>query len=201
MAAASVELKLDDIADIRAYERERDEFRAHIIALKKKRRIHVGAFQTLLFENRDTIRFQIQEMSRVEKINTDEGIQVELDIYNPLISRPGRLCATLFLELTSDEQLREWLPKLVGVERSYELHLGEGDGVSIIKGQLDSGQEEMLTRDDTTAAVNYLFWDLTSEDTARLAAGPAKLVCAHPAYLEEAELSDVNRETLAADLR
>ncbi len=200
MATTSVELTIDDIADIRAYERERDEFRTHIIALKKKRRIHVGAFQTLLFENRDTIRFQIQEMSRVEKITTDEGIQVELDIYNPLISRPGRLCATLFLELTSDEQLREWLPKLVGVERSYELHLGVGDNLRTIKGQLDSGQEEMLTRDDTTAAVNYLFWDLTPDDTAALKAGPATLVCTHPAYLEEAELTDLNRESLVNDL-
>ncbi len=193
-------LTIADIADNRAYEREREEFRTHIIALKKQRRIHVGAFQTLLFENRDTIRFQIQEMSRAEKIITDEGIQVELDIYNPLISRPGRLSATLFLELTSDDQLREWLPRLVGVERAYELRLGTGDSQRVITCQLDDGHEEMLTREETTAAVNYLYWDLTSEDAALLASGPAVLACTHPAYLEEAELTDVNRASLAADL-
>ena len=83
-------LALDDIADLRAYERERIEFRQEIIALKKRRRIHVGPHLTLLFENRQTIRFQIQEMARAEKILSDEGIQTELDIYNPLIPEPGR---------------------------------------------------------------------------------------------------------------
>ena len=85
-----MKLTLDDIADLRAYERERDRFRAHIIELKKRRRVPVGPFVTFLFENRETIRFQIQEMARVEKIITDEGIQHELDVYNPLIPTPAR---------------------------------------------------------------------------------------------------------------
>src|SRR5215213_7045028 len=117
-------LTLDDIADARAYERERDAFRAHIIDLKKRRRVGVGPFVTLLFENRDTIRFQIQEMARAEKIITDEGIQTELDIYNPLIPQAGQVSATLFIELTDKDQLLEWLPKLVGIETEVELRLG-----------------------------------------------------------------------------
>lgn len=194
-------LTLDDIADLRAYERERQEFRARIIALKKQRRVHVGTLQTLVFENRDTIRFQIQEMARVEKIFTDEAVQHELDTYNPLVSRPGMLCATLFIELTSDEQLREWLPKLAGVERRYELHLGEGADREVIAGRLDRDHEQTLTRDEMTASVHYLWWPLTPEQTDRLAAGPATVVCTHPAYLEEAELSDLTRASLVADLR
>ena len=79
---------------------------------------------TLVFENRDTVRFQIQEMARVEKIITDEGIEAELDIYNPLIPEPGQLSATLFIELTTDEPLRAWLPKLVGIERAVVLRFG-----------------------------------------------------------------------------
>src|SRR3546814_13520606 len=114
-------LGLDDIADLRAYERERDEFRRHVIELKKRRRVHVGTILTLVFECRDTIRFQIQEMARVEKLITDEAIQNELDTYNPLIPDAGQLCATVFLELTSDEQLREWLPTLVGIDRSLKI--------------------------------------------------------------------------------
>jgi hypothetical protein len=78
-------LTLDDIADLRAYEREREAFREQVIALKKRRRVGVGPFVTFVFENRETIRFQIQEMARVERILTDEGIQTELDTYNPLI--------------------------------------------------------------------------------------------------------------------
>jgi Protein of unknown function (DUF3501) len=186
----SHELTIDDIADLRAYERERQEFRAKVIALKKPRRVHLGTIQTLVFENRDTIRFQIQEMARVEKIFTDEGILHELATYNPLISRPGKLSATLFIELTSDEQLREWLPKLAGVERCFELHVGEGEDLEIIP-----------ARDEMTASVHYLWWPLDAAQTDKLAAGPASVVCTHPAYLEQADLADSTRASLVADLR
>ena len=106
--APSRKLTLDDIADLRAYERTRDEFRAEIITLKKRRRIGVGLFVTLLFENRETILFQVQEMARAENILSDEGITTELNVYNPLIPLPGTLSATLFLELTSEcNELRQ----------------------------------------------------------------------------------------------
>src|SRR3954467_2418348 len=118
-------LSLDDIADLREYERERETFREHVIALKKKRRIALGPIVTLVFESRDTIRFQIQEMARAERMLTDEAIQTELDIYNPLVPEPGRLAATLFIELTTEEDLRTWLPRLVGIERSIRLHIGD----------------------------------------------------------------------------
>ncbi len=151
-------LTLDDIADLRAYERERDDFRQEIIALKKRRRIALGPVVTVLFENRDTIRFQIQEMARAERILTDEGIQTELDIYNPLVPDPGRLAATLFIELTSDDQLREWLPKLVGIETALEFHLGpEGH---VVRCQVDPDHERQLTREDTTASVHYIHFSL-----------------------------------------
>ncbi|HEX7096666.1 MAG TPA: DUF3501 family protein, partial [Acidimicrobiales bacterium] len=71
-------LTLDDIADFRAYERERKAFRQHVIELKQRRRVPVGPFITFVFENRDTIRFQIQEMARVEKLYSDEAILHEL---------------------------------------------------------------------------------------------------------------------------
>lgn len=198
--ASGVELTLDDIKDQRAYEREREEFRSYVIDLKKKRRVHVGIFQTLMFENRDTMRFQIQEMARVEKINSDEGILAELRVYNPLISRPGKLSATLFLELTTDEQLREWLPRLAGIERSYELRIGEGDDVEVVGCRVDEGHDETLTRDEPTASVHYIWWPVSSALAKRLAAGPAQVVCTHPNYLEVTELGDVTRESLAADL-
>src|SRR3982751_1121738 len=120
-------LTLDDIVDLRAYERERDEFRQHIIDLKKRRRVGVGPIVTLVFENRDTIRFQIQEMARAERMLRDDQIQTELDVYNPLIPEAGELSATLFVELTSKDELMQWLPKLVGIERSVELVIGATD--------------------------------------------------------------------------
>jgi hypothetical protein len=199
--ATDRKLTLDDIADLRAYERERDEFRAHVIALKKRRRVHLGPFITLLFENRDTIRFQIQEMARAERIFSDEGIEVELGIYNPLIPEPGHLAATLFIELTSDEQLREWLPKLVGIERSVVLRIGEGEAAVDIRCEVDPDHERQLTREEVTASVHYVHFTLTPEQVERFAEGPVWLLIDHPEYLEDVELPDWTRDELLTDLR
>jgi hypothetical protein len=199
--AVSVELTIDDISDLRAYERERKVFRPRIIELKKKRRVHVGTLMTLVFENRDTIRFQVQEMARIEKITTDAGIGTELRTYNPLISRPGRLSATLFLELTTDDQLREWLPKLVGVERAIALQIGEGKDAEVIANNTDLAHDDALTRPETTSAVHYVWWPVSADQVDRLAVEPAKIICTHPAYLEEMQLSDENRSQIVSDLR
>ena len=190
-------LTLDDIADVRAYERERDEFRTHVIDLKRRRRVHVGLFVTFLFENRDTIRFQIQEMARVEKLTTDEDIQIELDTYNPMIPNPGQICATMFIELTTDEQMREWLTKLAGVEHAVRLVLSDGTEIPAI---IDEQHSEGLTRDHVTAAVHYLRWEFTPEQVAAFAAGNVQLRIDHPEYLEVTELADGTRAELLTDL-
>src|ERR1035437_8115114 len=139
------ELTLADIADQRAYERERDEFRREVIAAKKVRRITVGPVITLTFESRLTMRFQIQEMARAEKMVSDEQIQHELDVYNRLLPAPGELSATLFLELTSEAELRKWLPELVGVERSCELRIGRGDGAEVVTSTPEETHQSHLT--------------------------------------------------------
>jgi hypothetical protein len=194
-------LTLEDIADLRAYEREREGFRRHVIEVKKRRRVHVGTILTLVFENRDTIRFQIQEMARVEKLISDEAIQDELDTYNPLIPEPGQLCATVFLELTSDEQLREWLPKLVGIERSLILRVGEGDDVLDLRAITEEAHAGQLTREEVTASVHYVRWELDPAQIDRVEAGPVRLVVDHPSYLEEAELAATTVAELVRDLR
>jgi hypothetical protein len=194
-------LSLDDIADLRAYERERDEFRNRIIALKRRRRVAVGPIITLLFENRDTIRFQIQEMARAEKMLTDEAIQTELDVYNPLIPEPGELSATLFVELTSKEQLVEWLPKLVGVERSVEFLIGEGAGADVVRCEVEAAHADQLTREDVTASVHYVRFRFTPEQVERFAGEPVVLAVNHPAYAEGARLNPETKSALLEDLR
>lgn len=196
-----MKLTLEDIADQRAYEREREEFRAHVIALKKRRRVHVGPILTLVFENRDTIRFQIQEMARVEKLITDEAIQGELDTYNPLIPEAGQLCATLFLELTEEAQMREWLPKLVGIEAAMGLRAGPGDDAVLLRAVPEADHAGQLTRDDITASVHYLHWRIAPGDIDRIATGPVALVVDHPAYVHQAELDAATAEELLGDLR
>ena len=142
--STSRKLTVADIADARAYEREREALRAHVIDLKRRRRVSLGTVVTLTFESRDTMRYQIQEMARVERIFTDQGIQEELDSYNPLIPEPGHLSATLFIELTTDDQLREWLPKLVGIETSVVFRLPGGHEVRCT---VDPQHAEQLTRE------------------------------------------------------
>jgi hypothetical protein len=193
-------LTLDDIADLRAYERERTSFRNEVIALKKRRRIAVGPVVTLLFENRQTIRFQVQEMARAEKIMADEGIQAELDIYNPLVPDPGHLAATLFLELTSDEQLREWLPKLVGIETQVVFRLGDGEDRVEVRCTVDPDHEKQLTRDEITASVHYVHVAFTPEQVTAFSAGPVALAIDHRAYGFETVLTAENVVELAADL-
>ncbi len=205
-------LTLDDIVDLRAYERERDAFRRHVIELKKGRRIHLGTIVTLTFENADTVRFQIQEMARAERMLRDEQIAHEVEVYNELIPDPGELSATLFLELTSDDQLREWLPKLVGVQRHVRFRFGSGDGAdsgesenvdNTVDNTVDSipEDEERLTREDeTTPAVHYVKFRFTLAQVAALREGPAFLEITHPEYRESVELSPAQRSELAADL-
>lgn len=193
----SQELQLEDITDLRAYEREREAFRDDIIQLKKRRRCGVGPFVTLLFENRETVRFQIQEMARAERIITDEGIQAELDIYNPLIPAAGQLCATLFLELTNDAQLREWLPKLVGIERSAIIQLADGARIACTT---DAQHESQLTREETTAAVHYVTWHLTDEQVNSFAAGGAALVIDHANYQFSHGFGEDTHQELLSDL-
>jgi hypothetical protein len=197
--ASSRKLTLDDIADARAYERERAEFRARVIEVKARRRVSLGPILTAMFENRDTMRLQVQEMARVEHIVTDEGIQAELDAYNPLIPEPGELCATVFLELTSDDEMREWLPRLVGIERSLRLRIGP-DSVAV-PATVDERHASQLTRETVTAAVHYVHWTLSAEQVEAVAAGPVVLATDHPEYRYEAVLAPETVAELLSDLR
>lgn len=205
-------LTLADIEDLRAYERGREAYRTRVIELKRRRRVAVGPLVTFVFENRETIRFQVQEMARVEKMISDEQIQGELDVYNPLIPNPGELSATLFVELTSEAALREWLGKLVGIERAVELRLGahgpvttDGQGdkatAEVIRATPEAAHEEALTRKSVTASVHYVWFSLTEAQVERFAEGPVALAVAHPAYLESATLSDATVTELLEDLR
>jgi hypothetical protein len=201
MTTTSRKLTLDDIADLRAYERERADYRERIIVLKKTRRIGVGPIITLMFENRETMRFQIQEMARAEKILSDEAIQHEVDTYNALIPEPGQLSATLFLELTTKMELLEWLPKMVGVERSVELVIGEGDDALVVPCIPEESHEEQLTRPDVTASVHYIRFELSPTEIDAFAAGAVALRVNHDQYLESTVLSEATIASLLEDLR
>ena len=152
---------------------------------------------TLVFECVDTVRFQVQEMARVEKIISDEAIQVELDIYNRLLPGERELSATLFIELTSDTELREWLPALVGIERQIGISL---DG-AVVASAPEAVHAAALTRDTVTPAVHYLRFAFTEAQVAAFRdAAEVALVSVHPAYGARAVLPPAVREELLGDL-
>jgi hypothetical protein len=190
-------LTIADIADLRAYERERAELRARIVDLKRRRRFSLGDLLTITFENTDTMRFQVQEMARAERMLTDAAIEHEVATYNELIPDPGELSGTLFVELTSDELLREWLPKLIGIQRCLRFEVGAAsDAVPAIP-----EDEERLTREDITTTVHYLKFRFTPEQQAVFVdpAGIVRIVVDHPEYRAAVELTDEQRRELARD--
>jgi hypothetical protein len=193
-------LTLADISDLRAYERERDEFRSRVMAEKRVRRVAVGPIVTMVFENRDTVRLQIQEMARAERMLSDDQIQAELDIYNPLIPGRGELSATLFVELTSKADLETWLPRLVGIERVVELRIGEG-APDVVPAEPEEAHAAQLTREELTATVHYIRFRLTPAQVEQFPLEAVEVAVNHPSYTEGTFLSDDAKRSLTRDLR
>jgi hypothetical protein len=190
-------LTLADVLDLRAYERVRDDYRARVIAKKRNRRVALGPIMTLVFECLDTVRFQVQEMARVEKIISDEAIQVELDIYNRLLPVEGELSATLFIELTSEQELRDWLPTLVGIEHEVAIAVGDDLAASVPEAE----HAAALTRESITPAVHYLRFPFTEAQVAAFGeAAEVALVSTHPAYPARTVLEPAVRAELLGDL-
>jgi len=190
-------LTLDDVLDLRAYERVREDYRSRVISRKRNRRVSLGPIMTLVFECVDTVRFQVQEMARVEKIISDEAMQVELDIYNRLLPGERELSATLFIELTSDHDLREWLPRLVGIERRIGISM-DGDAVASVP---EAEHAAALTRDTITPAVHYLRFGFTEAQVEAFRdAAEVAVVATHPAYEAHTVLPPPVRAELLGDL-
>ncbi len=182
-----------DIKDLREYERERDEFLAEIIATKKRRRISIGDLTTIVFENAATMRFQIQEMARAERMLRDEQIAHEVETYNELIPGTGELSGTLFIEIDDEQSLRYWLPRLVGIQD--HVHIAVQD--ELVTGRPED--VERLTRPDTTSTVHYLKFAFTPEQQRAFADGPVRIVIDHPEYEAATVLTAEQRDELVGD--
>jgi len=182
-----------DIKDLREYERERAEFRAEIIATKKRRRIAIGDITTIVFENAATMRFQIQEMARAERMLRDEQIARELETYNELIPGDNELSGTLFIEIDDDQALHYWLPRLVDIQD--HVHIGVQDELVTARPE----DAERLTRPYTTTTVHYLKFAFTPSQQRAFADGPVRILIDHPEYEATAELTAEQREELVGD--
>jgi hypothetical protein len=192
-------LRTSDLAGLEAYARLRDEYRRAVIAYKRTRRMAVGEKVTLLFEDRETLRFQVQEMLLVERIADPQHVQHELDVYNELMPGEGELSATLFIEIEEQSRIRPELDRLVGIDEHVSLRLGEGASARRIAARFDPKQFE----EERVSAVQYIRFSLNAEEGALLAdlRVPAAVEIDHPSYRRSAPLADELRRSLAAGLQ
>jgi Protein of unknown function (DUF3501) len=185
-----------DLLSLEAYHRERTRLRAEVLAHKRNRHVGIGPNVTLYFEDRLTMRYQVQEMLRVERIFESEAIAEELEAYNPLIPDGMNLKATMMLEYPDVAERRTALAQLGGIEHASYVEVGAF-------GRVFAYADEDLprTEDDKTSAVHFLRFELDSAMCAALKAGAAlKLGVDHAQYRHEVEVPAAVRASLTADL-
>ena len=187
----------ESLLSLEAYAKERGPFRARVIAHKKARTVHLGAHVTLLFEDELTVRYQIQEMLRIEKIFEDEGIRDELDAYNPLVPDGTNLKATMLLEYEDEEERKAALARLIGVEDRVWV---EVEGCARVHAIADEDLER--ENGEKTSAVHFLRFQLTPEMAAALKRGRGMAIGVdHPSCTETIPaVSAETRAALSADL-
>ncbi len=192
-------LAREEIVPLASYASVRDAFRSAVIAYKRARRMSVGPSVTLLFEDRETLRFQVQEMLWVERIEEPERVQHELDVYNELMPGARELSATLFVEITEPGRIRAELDRLIGIDEHVALVLGAGSDERALRAKFDAKQME----DDRISAVQYIRFALDDDAVAALARVDhyAAIRISHPHYAHEAVLPPAVHESLAAGLR
>ncbi|HEY2748485.1 MAG TPA: DUF3501 family protein [Polyangia bacterium] len=183
-----------DIRGPKLYAAIRDDLRKRVIEAKRVRRVSVGPLVSVVFENRTTMIFQVEEMCRAEQITEPAKVQEELDVYNKILPDDGQLGATLLVEITNEAEIAPTLERLVGLHEHVWLVVG-GER---IKAEFDPEQ----FAGDKLAAVQYLKFTLSAAAQSALAeAGTAvALAIDHPSYRHEARLGEGSRASLAADL-
>jgi hypothetical protein len=182
----------DSLMTLEAYAKARNEFRARVLEHKKPRSVHLGEHLTLLFEDELTIRYQIQEMLRIEKTFEEAGIQDEIDVYNPLVPDGANFKATLLIEYEDGEERKRALAALKGIEDCVYVQVEGCPRVYAIA-------DEDLDRENAekTSAVHFVRFELTPEMVAAVKYGMALgMGVDHPAYT--AEIRAVAPETRAA---
>jgi len=189
-------LRHDDLYTLEAYEKQRAEFRERVLEHKQHRRLYLGENLVLLFEDRLTMQYQVQEMLRIEKIFTEAGIAEELGVYNPLIPDGSNWKATMMIEYPDVDERRAALVQLLGIEDRVWAQVDDTDRVFAIA-------DEDLDRstDVKTSSVHFLRFELPVEAVRALKAGASLAFGVdHAQYDCRAEIDEAMRESLVADL-
>jgi len=190
----------DSLLSLEAYARERHAYRSRVIAHKKLRTVHVGEHVTLIFEDEQTVRYQVQEMLRIERIFEEDGIRGELEAYNPLIPDGRNWKATLLIEYPEPEERRRRLAELKGVEDRCWVQVDDPEGKFA---RVFAIADEDLERenDEKTSAVHFVRFELDEGMRAALKRGAALSIgIDHPNYRAGAPVAPAVRDSLAGDL-
>jgi len=189
-------LTKQDLLPYAEYELARQSFRQRIIALKKRRRISVGPYITLVFENRETLLFQIQEMIRTERIFEPEKVQEELDVYNAILPADGALSATLFIEITQEEDIQKRLDTFQNIDQPGTVLIQVNDHT------VDANFEAGHSKEDKISAVHFVqfcpspIWI----DTLKTLTCEVSMVINHDQYQARQEVPEALRLEWLVDL-
>jgi hypothetical protein len=190
-------LSATDLDSLEKYSLIRNEFRQQVMAHKKNRRVTIGEHATLYFEDAMTIRYQIQEMLRIEKIFEADGIQEELDVYNPLIPDGSNWKATFMLEYADETERKAALAKLKGIDKHIWVQV---DGCEKVRPIANEDLERET--EDKTSSVHFMRFELDQQMVEKAKAGaPISMGIDHPEYQATIDAIDDNvRESLVSDL-
>ena len=186
-------IKRSDIKGPAMYAHIRDDYRNRVIELKRPRRVLIGEWVELVFDNRHTLTLQIEETCRLENLTTDAQIQDEIDVNNPLMPTETELAATLFIALPQDEHIKDNLKKLVGLDEHVVLHIGP----HAIRATFEAGR----STDEKISAVQYTRYPLSAEAKAALLRAGTSIAVEidHPNYRYRVQCPEDLRVSLAAD--
>jgi uncharacterized protein DUF3501 len=183
-----------DIVSNEQYSQERDDRRKKIIALKRNRRVQVGPQLSFTFENRETLKYQIQEMMRIERIQDEDKIHFEIDTYNSLIPELGSLSATMFIEIQEADQIKSTLDRLQGLDRPGTVLLKLGSD------QIPAQFEPDHSKEDRISAVHYVMFALSSDQARNFVNLPVEIQVRHPDYSASTALTEEQRIEIGKDL-
>jgi len=186
----------ESLLSLEAYARERSAYRSRVIEHKKLRTVHVGEHVTLIFEDETTIRYQVQEMLRIERIFEQEGVRGELETYNPLIPDGGNWKATMLIEFPEPEERRRRLGELKGIEDCAWVQAG---GCAQVHAIADEDLER--ENDQKTSSVHFLRFELDPGMRRALRQGAGLSIGVdHPNYRASVAAAPGVRDSLAGDL-
>jgi hypothetical protein len=186
----------DSLLSLEAYARERNAYRSRVIAHKKLRTVHAGDAVTLIFEDEQTIRYQVQEMLRIERIFEEQGIRGELEAYNPLIPDGGNWKATMLIEYPEPEERRRRLAELKGIEDRTWVQV---EGCERVHAIADEDLER--ENEEKTSSVHFLRFELAEDMRRSLKRGAGLVVGVdHPNYRASVAVAPEVRASLAGDL-